>query len=65
MQSIFMRRRACFLLKSLFGFITFEVSESSIHIHDLWVDIDYRFEGYGSKLVQRVIDEHKPMGLNF
>ncbi len=53
------------LIEESFGFITFEVSESSIHIHDLWVDIDYRCEGYGSKLVQRMIDENKTDEIRF
>jgi GNAT superfamily N-acetyltransferase len=53
------------LIEESFGFITFEVTKGCIYIHDLWVDIDYRREGYGSKLVQRMIDENKTDNIKF
>ena len=41
------------------GFITFEVNQRSIHIHNLWVDPDYRHKGHGSSLVEKVIENHR------
>ena len=53
------------LIEGEHGFITFEVGENFIHIHDLWVDPDYRHKGHGSDLVQKVIDSRKNDSIKF
>jgi len=47
------------LFEDDFGFITFEVTNCIIHIHDLWVDPDYRHKGHGSKLIEEVLKANK------
>lgn len=47
------------LIENDFGFITYEVGKDFVHIHDLWVDPDFRDKGYGSNLVAEVIKKGK------
>ncbi len=53
------------LIENDFGFITYEVGESFVHIHDLWVDPDFRVKGYGSDLVGMVIEQGKINGCKY
>lgn len=53
------------LIENDFGFITYEVGQNSVHIHDLWVDPDYRRQGISRKLVSLVIEEGKKNGCEY
>jgi len=53
------------LIENDFGFITYEVSDNCVHIHDLWIDSDYRDKGHGSNLVGMVIEQGKINGCKY
>lgn len=53
------------LIENDFGFITYEVGKDCVHIHDLWVDPDFRDKGYGSNLVGEVVKQGKMNGCSY
>jgi GNAT superfamily N-acetyltransferase len=53
------------LIENDFGFITYEVGKDCVHIHDLWVDPDFRVKGNGSYLVGMVIEQGKINGCKY
>jgi len=53
------------LIENDFGFITYELNSSFVHIHDLWVDPDYRTKGHGADLVGMVIEQGKMNGCKY
>ena len=53
------------LIENDVGFITFEIGVECVHIHDLWVDPDFRIKGHGSELVSKVIEQGKLSGCKY
>lgn len=53
------------LFENEFGFITYEISKDCVHIHDLWIDPDYRIKGHASNLVEVVIGQGEVNGCKY
>ena len=53
------------LIENDFGFITYELGRECVHIHDLWVDPDFRVKGHGSDLVGMVIEQGRINGCKY